>query len=150
MCSSPPSGSSLQHLLHHRPRRLRPCLALPGGGRSDVHFGICRVHWSSTGKHFPPQVCKYPPPLMVQAKRAPIGRTRSLDERRGCCPENAGRNTARAMLFCKRALSYAPAHASLAIHTPPPPHGTHGGVTHVVTTAFPFLNYYTFGTEVVL
>lgn len=58
-----PTGSSVQHLFHHRPRRLWSGLALPRGGRSDVHPGICWVHWSSARKHFPSQVCKYRTPL---------------------------------------------------------------------------------------
>ena len=62
-CLFCPTGSSVQHLFHHRSRRLWPGLALPRGGRSDVHPGICWVHWSSARKHFPSQVCKYHTPL---------------------------------------------------------------------------------------
>ena len=65
-CVFCPIGSSVQHLFHHRSRRLWPSLALPRGGRSDVHPGICWVHWSSARKHFPSQVCKYRTPLTHQ------------------------------------------------------------------------------------
>ena len=53
-----PTGSTVQHLVHHGPGRVRPSVAVHRGGSGDVHPGLCRLHRSAAGKYSPAQICE--------------------------------------------------------------------------------------------
>lgn len=54
-----PPGGAVQHGLHNRPGRLRPCVVVHRSGRSHVHPGIRWLHRSATGKHLAAQICEF-------------------------------------------------------------------------------------------
>lgn len=139
VCSSLPPGSSVQHLFHHRPRRLRPRLALPCGGRSDVHFGIRRVHWSAAGKHFPPQVCKYPTLPSGENQACPQQLDAAFSERELSRKHWQNYSLGHASLY--ESPLVRPCQASLIVYVPPHPMASTGVLHTYVTTAFQSLKH---------